>query len=69
MKLVQGWQSAIKWHSMQVLALLAAVPVLWEQVPVEIKALIPEQYNPWIVTGLAIIGMVLRLVKQPSVSK
>lgn len=64
MKLVQNWQSAFSWYSVQVLALLAAIPVMWEQVPVEIKALIPEQYNPWIMTGLALIGMVLRLVKQ-----
>lgn len=66
MKRIARWRDAFKWNSMRVLALIATLPVLWEQVPYEVKALIPAQYNPWIITTMALIGMYVRNTKQPN---
>lgn len=64
MKLVSDWRQAIRWNSMRVLALIAAVPVIWEQLPPEAVALIPAEWRPYILTVLALCGMVARLVRQ-----
>lgn len=62
---IAKWRDTFRWNSMRVLALIATLPVLWEQVPYEVKALIPAQCNPWIITGMALIGMYVRNTKQP----
>ena len=64
MKLVNDWRQAVRWRSMQVLALIAAVPVLYEALPPEAIALVPDHWRPWIITGLAVCGMIGRVVKQ-----
>ena len=64
MKLVDGWQKAYKWLSVQMFALLAALPFVWAELPPEVKAMIPPEYRPYIVAGLAFAGIVLRMVKQ-----
>jgi hypothetical protein len=64
MKLVNNWRDALKWHSTQVFALLALLPLLWEEVPYEVKALVPDEYNKWIIAVLAVIGMIARMRKQ-----
>lgn len=64
MKLLPNWKEAWKWNSVQVFTLLAALPVIWEQIPPEVKALIPPEWTPYILTGLAIAGAILRLRDQ-----
>lgn len=64
MRLVENVRSAWKWFSVQVLALLALLPLVWESLPPESQALIPEHWRPWIVTVLALIGIGGRIVKQ-----
>lgn len=64
MTFVPRVKEAWKWLSVQVLALLALLPLAWEQLPPETHALIPEPWRPWIVTVLALIGIGGRLIKQ-----
>jgi len=64
MTLVANWKSAWRWHSTQVLAILAILPLVWAETPDEVKAMIPVEYHGWIVTAMALIGVVLRMRDQ-----
>lgn len=63
-RFVEDVRKAWRFFSVQVLALLALLPLAWEQLPPETHALIPEPWRPWIVTVLALIGIGGRLIKQ-----
>ena len=64
MKLIPKWRQALKMYSIQILLFIAALPAMWEAVPREVKAFIPLPWLPWIMTALAIAGVVARLVDQ-----
>lgn len=64
MRLVSDARRAWRWFSMQALALLAIIPVVWAELPPEVAAIIPAGWYPWIVTGVAVAGMIGRLVDQ-----
>ena len=66
MRLVSDWRESIRWNSMRVLAAIAALPLLWEQLPPETMALIPADWRPYIITVMAVCGMLARVIKQPS---
>lgn len=64
MRLVRNWREAWKWHSAQILALIAVLPAIWAELPLEIKALIPEAWLPWVLAGVALAGVIGRLRDQ-----
>jgi hypothetical protein len=64
MKLVHNARDAWRWFSVRILALIVAVTALWEAVPVEVQAMIPEDYRAAILAFLAFIGIVGRLIDQ-----
>jgi hypothetical protein len=64
MKPVENWKQAWKWHSTQALALLALAPLVWEVLPPEFVALIPEDWLPFILTAVALGGLIGRLRAQ-----
>lgn len=64
MKLVDNAKQAWKWHSVQLLAVIAVLPQVWQELPEEAKAWIPVEHRMWVVTALAVAGVVLRLRKQ-----
>ena len=64
MKLVNNWKTAYRMLSVQVLAVLTAVPVVWAQLPEESQALIPEEYRGYVLGFVALCGIAARLVDQ-----
>lgn len=64
MKPVDNWKQAWRWHSTQALAVLALAPLVWEVLPPELIALIPEGWMPWVLTAVALGGLVGRLRDQ-----
>lgn len=68
MKLIDDWKSFWKMHSMQMMALAGALQVFWPEVPEEIKAELPQNLVHYISLAVLTLGMVLRVVKQESVS-
>lgn len=64
MRLIANWRKAPRMFSVQALAVIAALPAAWLAIPDEAKAMIPAQWVPWISTGLAVAGLIGRLVDQ-----
>lgn len=64
MKMVSDARRAWRWFSVQVLAVLAVLPLVWHEIPPELRAWVPEGAEPWIVAAVAIGGIVGRLVDQ-----
>lgn len=64
MKLVKDWAASWRWHSMQIYAVIATLPIIWLELPEETKALIPDNWQTYIVSALAVIGAIGRLRDQ-----
>ena len=64
MRLVEGWRKAWRWYSVQALSLLALLPVVWAELPYDVKAFLPLSWQPWILAALAVAGLVGRLWPQ-----
>ncbi len=60
MKLVDNWRSAWKWLSMRFLALAA----VWESLPPDATAAIPEPWNGRVTLGLLLLAALGRLKDQ-----
>lgn len=65
MKLVEGAKNAWKWHSAQALAALTLMPIVWMELPSDIKSLIPDGWTPYVVSVVALGGLIGRLRSQP----
>ena len=64
MKLVEGAKNAWKWHSTQALAALTVLPIVWTELPADVKAMIPDGWNIYIVSAVALGGLIGRLRSQ-----
>lgn len=64
MNLVENWRSAWRWFSVQALAALAVLPLVWPALPADVRAWVPPEWQPWILVALAIGGIAGRLVDQ-----
>jgi len=64
MKLVPDAKDAWRWFSVQALTLIAALQVMWETLPAEALAVIPADWRGYITIGLAVAGLVGRLIYQ-----
>lgn len=64
MKLVRNARRWWRWYSTQIFVVIAAFPAVWMNLPTDAKAMIPDVWEPWIVSGLAVAGLVARLVNQ-----
>lgn len=64
MKAVNNVKSAWRWFSVQALAVLAVLPIVWPQLPPEVVAWLPDQAKPWLLTAIAIGGIAGRLIDQ-----
>lgn len=64
MKLVKDSRDAWRWYSTQALLVLAAIPHVWIELPPELKATVPEDWMRWIITAVAVGGIVGRVISQ-----
>ena len=64
MKLVEGAKTAWKWHSAQALAALTLLPIIWMELPADAKSMIPDGWDPYIVSVVALGGLIGRLRSQ-----
>ena len=64
MKLVDDARDWWRWYSTWAIVALGAAPVIWAEMPPEVKALIPEDWTPYILAVVAIGGLVGRLKAQ-----
>lgn len=64
MKMVSDARKAWRWFSVQSLAVLAALPLVWAQLPEDVRAMLPEGWEPWLLTAIAVGGIVGRMVDQ-----
>jgi len=63
-RLVPDWRSAWRWFSVQALAALAALPMVWVSLPADLKAYVPKEWGLAIVCAIAIAGIAGRVVDQ-----
>lgn len=64
MTLVPDWRSAWRWFSVQALAILAALPLVWMALPSDAKGFLPDNLEPWVLFALAAGGIVGRVIDQ-----
>lgn len=64
MKLVSDWRNVWKYYSTQVLVAIAALPLVWASIPVEVQMMLPVEWRPWLLSGMALAGAASRVVKQ-----
>lgn len=64
MKLIPQWRRAWRMYSAQALAAAAALPVIWMELPPEIKAMVPPELTKWIIPLVALAGLMGRLIDQ-----
>jgi hypothetical protein len=63
---VENWKQAWKWFSMQVYAIIFALPLVWMSLPEDVKHMVPDSWGRWIFVGLAVLGAFGRIVDQQS---
>jgi len=64
MKLIPDWKKAWRWFSVQALIAIAALPVVWSMLPSDVKTFLPDGWEPWILVGLALAGLIGRVIDQ-----
>lgn len=64
MKLIPNWRDAWRWFSVQALAILAAEPLVWAQLPADVKAMLPPDWRTIFFVTIAFGGILGRLVDQ-----
>ena len=68
MKLIENWQASPKMYVVQILATIGLVQAVWAELPPEVLAELPKNLVHYITVGLSIAGIILRVIKQDSVS-
>ncbi|KAB0556215.1 hypothetical protein [Pantoea stewartii] len=64
MKLIDNLPQLWKMWSVRILAILALVASVWDQIPDNVKAMIPAQYLGYIVAFVSVCGIIARAIKQ-----
>lgn len=64
MKLVPNTRQSWRWFSVQIMALVAVLPLVWAELPADLKSYIPPDWRPFLVTGLALAAIIGRMVDQ-----
>lgn len=68
MKFLPNWRQAWRWFSMQALAAIIVIPMVWSMLPADVKAYVPHDWQPWILVLIAAAGIVGRVIDQNKAS-
>lgn len=64
MKLVDGWQEAWKWISVNCMLAATALQGAWMYIPDDLRAEVPKDIIHFVTIGLLVLGVAGRMVKQ-----
>lgn len=64
MKLIDNWSGLWRKWSVQIAGFIIFLPVAWESVPEELKAVLPEEWKVPAMQVLAVLLIVARAIKQ-----
>jgi protein-S-isoprenylcysteine O-methyltransferase Ste14 len=64
MKLIPNWRDAWRWFSVQALAAIIALPIVWASLPSDIKSFVPDSWDRWVFVAIAAAGLLGRLIDQ-----
>ncbi|HHT3530341.1 TPA: hypothetical protein ACTYW0_004542 [Enterobacter asburiae] len=64
MKFIDNLPQLWKMWSVRILAVLAVIAGIWDQIPDNDKAMIPAQYLGYIVAFVSVCGIIARAIKQ-----
>ena len=64
MKLVENWKQCWRWFSVRALAAIVALPIVWPMLPADVRAWMPESWEPYALMTIAAGGIIGRLVDQ-----
>lgn len=64
MKLVSDVRQSWRWFSVQLAALVTVLPLVWAELPDDLKAYIPDEWRPFIVSGMGLAIMLGRMIDQ-----
>lgn len=64
MKLVANWRDAWRWFSVQAMAAIVALPLVWASLPADVKGYLPDGWEPYLLMVLAVAGIMGRMVDQ-----
>jgi hypothetical protein len=67
-KLIDNWKQAWRMFSVQAMAAALMLQAVWPEIPPEIKAELPANLVHWVTVGTVLLGIVLRVVRQPAVT-
>ena len=65
MKIVSDWKQAWKWFSVQAFVVIALLPMVWAELPQDVKAMLPPEWRPWVFSIIALAGVLGRVKDQP----
>lgn len=64
MKIIANWREAWRWFSVQAMAAIVALPLVWTALPADVKGFLPDGWEPYLLMALALAGLVGRMVDQ-----
>lgn len=64
MKVVKNWKKALRSYSAMALAFAVAAPMVWAELPPEVVAMIPEEWQTYIYRAVLVLGLIGRFIKQ-----
>lgn len=64
--MVKDWRKSWRWFSVQLAALATALPLVWAQLPDDLKAYIPVEWQPFIVSAMGLAILIGRMIDQGS---
>jgi ABC-type uncharacterized transport system permease subunit len=64
MTIIPDWRRAWRWFSVQALVVLAALPLVWSTLPADLRAYLPDGWEPYVLLVVAIGGLAGRFVDQ-----